>query len=480
MSIVAENTAGGSGAVFFKIKRYNPVVTLISPTGSILSNPVKISYKTTDASTLGYALGLTPVSIFYSDKSSDWYGNQLANPANKISIVSKLPAIGSYTWITKDLATNGLYRLIVDATNLSGMLGEAVSNFFSLDFTPPTFAVKTDPELVRKGSVKITVIASKDLSVPPQVNVIQRNGASVLVNMAGDQGQYQGVYTVLPGYDGTAHISVSGTDIAGNAGAEITSGGTFDIGINPPPLPNIISNLDKVTGTSTVTIAGTIREDTQAVLVVNGEGRATSTPDAKGNFSFQNIALDKIKNHGVNYISIVAVDPLGTEGPSVDIAIKYNIPPTVSIAKPASEDYLSGQVSIVSDGADENQDPLLYSYQIIPLTDFQSTNPESKWITLANKVTDTSYSWDSTQIDNGEYMIRVIAFDGNAYATSTAVHVYVKNTLPYVRFEDGERTITKNSSVTISGHAFVADGRRQDLTSPVFSPVRMRVRIGPS
>jgi len=442
-----------------KVKRYEPIVQLISPkNGSVFGNPISVSYKVTDESTQGYGLGANPVSLSYSDRSSDWYGDRLLNPNNKISIAKDLPAAGNYSWSTKNLQQGILYRLIIDAVNLAGRVGEAVSSFFSLDFIPPTFGVHTDSQVVRNGNIQITIQASEDLSFPPQVTVTQRNGKPISVAMTGDKDTYQGTYTVLPGYDGTAHISVSGTDLALNVGREVTSGGTFDIGVNPPPKPNIISNLNKtVTGTGSVNITGTIREDTYATLVLNGEEVASTTPDAKGNFAFNNIALDKLKNHGTNYISVYSVDKLGSESSSADIEIKYNIPPIVSISKPMNNDYLSGQISIVAKGSDENQDILFYTYQIISISNFDSAQAESKWMTLADNVTDSTYAWDSTAVDNGEYMIRATAFDGTARATSTPVHVYIKNTLPYVRFEDGERTVTKNSDVTIIGHAFVAN-----------------------
>ena len=457
---VTQNEVAGN-LIRNKIKIYNPVVNLLSPlNNTVFSSPIFISYKATDESDLGYGLGTNPVSIFYSNKSSDWVGNILVNRSDLFSIVKNLPAIGDYSWVTKNFATGVLYRIIVDATNLSGKLGEAVSNFLSLDFTPPTFVIQTNSLLVRKGDVRITITASKDLSGAPKVMVTQNNGSPISVSMAStsDAAVYQGSYAVLSGYDGTAHISVSGTDLAGNSGNEITSGGTFDVGVNPPPIPGIISKLDKtVVGTSSVNILGTIRPDTQAVLVVNGEDVATATPDVKGSFAFDGVQLDKIKNHGENYINIFSIDPLGNESQSADMQIKYNIPPTITITKPESDTYLSGQTSIVSNGVDENQDPLLYTYQIISVSDFQSANAENTWTTLATNVTDSSYDWDSTEANNGEYMIRVIAFDGNAYATSTPVHVYVKNTLPYARFDDGERTVTKNSDVIIIGHVFAAD-----------------------
>jgi len=84
---------------------------------------------------------------------------------------------------------------------------------------------------------------------------------------------------VVPGHDGAATITVAGTSTAGNMGSTIVSGGTFAVGVNPPPKVHVTSPLpNSVVGTSSVTLTGTTRFDTTVVIKVNGTDIYKATP----------------------------------------------------------------------------------------------------------------------------------------------------------------------------------------------------------
>ncbi|MEK7072383.1 MAG: hypothetical protein AAB969_02325, partial [Patescibacteria group bacterium] len=445
-----------------RIISYRPKIQILSPLkNSKFANKVLIDYITTDKNDFGtgdekanYGLGTKPVSIYYSDNNFDWYpdANMFVNINYKKLIVKDLPGTGQYEWSTKDLIPGSLYRIIVDATDNYDFLGEEVSGYFTVDFTLPIFKVVTDQVMIRSGDVKISVESSEDLQKAPVVLVTQRGGKPTAVNMSLEDGLYVGSYTVQTGYDGSAQISVQGTDLSGNIGTEIESGGTFSIGVNPPPKPNITSSSNKIiTSESDTVIKGIVREDTEVILYVNGAMTATIKPDSKGNFTFDKVRLDKTKNQGINRLRLVSRDVLGTISESSNIEIKYNIAPTISLIEPVDKEQLTGTVDLVAKGVDENLDILLYTYEIIPFSKYNSKTLDNNWTIIASGVTGGVYAYDTIESDDGDYMIRVKVSDGNTSAISAPVKVSIKSSAPYFRFENGRKTVTNKSSVIING-----------------------------
>lgn len=443
-----------------------PIVNIFSPkSNSFFSTSTTIDYKVTDENDTGkpeekinYGLGDSPVSIYYTDKTFDWNADLRTpiNPDYKNLIVKDLKVEGQYEWSVKDLIPGNLYRIIISAMDNSGIVGEAVSDYFSVDFTAPFFKVKVDPYMVKSGDVKISIESSEDLQKAPKVSITQMGGKPILLELNGEKDKYEGTYTVLSGYDGTANIIVEGMDLAGNLGREIISGGSFSVGVNPPPKPNITTALNKiVTNSDLIDLSGTTRPDTEVTLSINGTISSTIKPDSKGNFSFNKIKLEKVKNKGLNYISITARDVFGTLSESESIEIKYNTAPTVSIIKPINKSVLSGDIDIITRATDQNLDTLLYTFELIPLADYNSKSSTNNWKIIAKDVLGGSLNYDSSDINDGDYMIRATVSDGNSRVLSDPILVTIKKSSAYFRFENGRRTTTKDSSVTVSGKAII-------------------------
>jgi len=442
------------------IPNYFPDVSVTSPAkGSIFSDFLTVDYKATDKNDdtyekSTYGLGLNPVSIFYSDKISEWY-DSFINESDETKIADNQPAVGRYKWSVKDLTPGSLYRIIVEAKDQASFLGQGVSELFKVDFTQPVFTVSSNPPAVRSGEVTISVDSSKDLSDVPEVTVTQNGAETKLITMTGSKSHYEGIYNVISGFDGTATVSVSGTDIAGNTGKEIISGGTFSVGMNPPSSPKINNYTENiVTNNDSVDISGSARVDTEVILMVNGAEVSRVKPDTKGAFAFSGIKLDKVKNNGLNYLNIVSSDPLGSLSTPAVIKVKYNIPPTVKILKPIDKDILSNISNINVEGKDENNDTILYTYQILSQSDFN--NKILNWTTISDINPSSSFPWNTTEVEDGNYIIKVIASDGIAKTESSTVEVTVKNVLPFFRFEDGRSTITNLSNIVIKGKALTS------------------------
>jgi len=454
---------------------YPPAVTIISPVkGSVFSHTGTIAYGAVDPNDVGQpyfkqnaGLGPNPVSLFYSDKLGDNMYT-MVDPGLKSPIAAGLTASSSYLWTTTGLVPGDWYRIIADAVDMEGLIGEAVSDAFTVDYNPPVFTVKADPPAVRRGTVNISVDSSKDLPAPPKVTVTQTGAHPVAVEVTGSGSHFTGNYVVVTGYDGTARISVSGIDAAGNMSTTTVSGGTFSVGVNPPTIPVIASpSVKSAVADDHIDVTGTVRNDTTAILEANGQKVAEATPDDSGAFTFKGVALDKTDNHGLNYLSVSSRDAFGVVGPSADIQVKWNVPPTVALVKPAPDEVVSDQEDIAANGADANGDALYYTFQIQP-----GRNPvESAWTSIGDELPGSGFVWNATEVDDGEYSMHVIADDGWAKATSTPVRFTVMNTVPYFRFVDGRQTVTRGARTTITGSVHTSNnlGVRPNISSASYS-----------
>jgi hypothetical protein len=450
---------------------YRPEVTITAPTvGETLSHAGVITYKATDKNDKGgpeerAQLGMSdkPVSIYYTDKVADW-DHSIVPAADKILIVKDQPASGSYTWDAKDLKPGHYYRIVVDAVDTTGNPGEDVSDVFTVDFDAPQFIVAADPPATQGKDVKITVTSNKELKGLPKVTVTQVGvSTSTIIAMTGTSTTFEGVYKVQPGFDGVAKITVSGSDEAGNKGSQIVSGGTFAVGLNPPPAPVITSPADKlVVASSTVDIAGTTRADTTVLLTVNGTDTYTATTTSDGKYVIPQVRLSKTQNKGSNVLSVVARDQVGVSSAAAVVIIKFNIAPTIALTLPLDGAKAPAQTAIDVDASDANGDPLLFTYQIISAKDFNpnssATSSDQSWVTVAENVPSSRYTWDTTDQPDGEYLLRAIASDGTAAVYSNLRRVSIHNTLPFFKFEDGRKTVTKLSTPTITGRVLEPQG----------------------
>ncbi|MEK7106430.1 MAG: hypothetical protein AAB895_03695, partial [Patescibacteria group bacterium] len=319
---------------------YPPEISILSSIkGLVFSKDFLINYKARLQNEKGInyeddplsAVNLTPVSLFYSDKPdpASWYTGLTGDMLDKILIAKDLPAVGQYKLSIKDLVPGTLYRIIVNALDASGRLGEKISEFFSVDFTAPTFVVTVDPPVAKHERVAIIISSSEELSVAPKVFVRQRGAEAVIVEVSKKDDTYIGEYSVTEGFDGTAQVEISGDDIAGNTGTLIVGGGTFTVGVNPPIKPTIISpSQNEAALTEKIDIQGTTREDTTITATVNGVDKYTAKPTAKGEFSIKDVILKKNAVNGKNIINITATDTLGVVSDGTVLIVLFNTPPT--------------------------------------------------------------------------------------------------------------------------------------------------------
>jgi hypothetical protein len=453
----------GSGVV-----SYAPEMIILSPqAGAVFSREGIVGYSATDKNNRGSAeeratLGIrdNPVALFYSDKIAEW-DHSVIPLADKTLIAKNLPAAGTHTWQIQDLLVGVFYRVIGEVIDMTGSYGVDISDLFTVDYTAPQFTVRTNPPVTRGQDVTISVAVSKELVDVPTVFVTQKGGRAVTVSMKGSGTDYEGTYAVVSGEDGAAKISVSGRDLAGNVGTTIVSGSTFAVGINPPPKPSVSSpRPNDVVEKDSLTVTGTTREDTTVVLTVNGAAVYHATSSVSGAFSIQNVRLAKDANRGVNTLSLATVDPDGTMSEEVPIPVKFNKKPVIELVSPADGARLSGTAVLEAKASDENLDPLLFTYEVISVRDFDpapvatSTN---RWVAVAENVPSSRFSWDAAEVEDGNYMFRIGANDGTVAVYTPPKRVTVRNASPFFRFEDGRKTFTATSTVQLYGRALTPE-----------------------
>lgn len=465
-------------------RAYRPDVLVSAPRGqSFFSSEVPVEYTSIDKNDAmapdgdhPFGLATLPVSIYFSDQILEW-NHTLIPPGDKTLITSYLPAKGSYVWRIgelHDLSPGNFYRILVDAVDKVGEIGEDASDFFSFDPVPPTFIVNADPPVVREGKVTINVSSSEDLKSPPALTVTQRGGrSSVPVSLSGEGSTWEGIYTVSAGHDGTALIAVSGLDRAGNLGKIIISGGSFNVGIDPPPPPAITTpQHNAVVSQNEIAVTGTSREDTEIVLMLNGAPSGGTKVGPDGAFTIEKVPLNKTLPRGENVLTVFARDKAGVESAAVVLRVSMNAKPSVIFEGPAKNSILSGTSTLFSAKVvDENKDPVLLRYEAFPIfLSGANENDAADWLSLGETLSGKLLV-DTTELSDGQYLLRAVASDGAITTTSESRAVTVKNQLPLIRFIDGKRTVVPEDSATVRGSVLAPDiiGDRPTITEIAYS-----------
>lgn len=438
---------------------HTPEVSIFSPKElTYFSDTISLTYSSRDRddelgpiSRSQSGLIENPVSIFYTDKFIK-NAMQFVDSSERYLIIEGLPTTSTYIWKGAELLEGKFYRFIVSAKDISNKIGEAISEMFSVDRTPPTFIVTADPPVAKNQNVTLTITSSELLDQMPQVFVTQRGATPVKVPLTRAGLVYTGVYKVVNGFDGTARVDVTGFDKVGNKGSLIVGGGTFSVGINPPSKPSVSSLSDRGrVDKEIIDVAGTSRDDTEIILTVNGIETYKATPDSNGEFVVRGVRLNKQAVNGKNILNIVSRDLLGNTSESLVLQIFYNSIPNVKILKPEQGVILSGMNVIDVEGNDDNKDSLSFEYQISKVGKLKT---EEIWQTIEN-VPNDRISFDTTKFEDGNYMIRVVADDGIDSAVSNSIPIRIKNDMSFfIRFFDGVKTIAKGNTATIRGVVF--------------------------
>lgn len=124
---------------------------------------------------------------------------------------------------------------------------------------------------------------------------------------------------------------------------------------------------------------------------------------------------------GAGYYSLSILPPL-----SID---ERNSPPDIKLLYPTGNELLSGVEEIVWAAKDPDNDVLKITIQYTQTLEWDcSSCPQIRWYNITvDEVNDGSFLWNTTMLRDGQYIIKVIANDGEYASEDTSGWVTINN-----------------------------------------------------
>ncbi len=143
-----------------------------------------------------------------------------------------------------------------------------------------------------------------------------------------------------------------------------------------------------------------------------------------------------------------------------------NQPPSVSLASPTDGSIVNGTVTV--SGTASDSDGNVQSVEVrIDDGSWQAAIGTESW----------TYSWDTTDVNNGNHTIKARSYDGEDYSDVASVNIKVfNNHPPSVSITSPEDGATVNGTVVVNGTASDEDGGEPALNDTFNN--RVEVRIG--
>ena len=114
---------------------------------------------------------------------------------------------------------DGVYWFHLRGADNAGNGSEIVRYKFIVDTTSPVYITAYSQNPAKAGQLALTVDAGEALANMPTVSITQNGGSPAQPAMtSSDNAVWTGNYTVVPGYDGAAAVTVTGIDLADNTG----------------------------------------------------------------------------------------------------------------------------------------------------------------------------------------------------------------------------------------------------------------------
>jgi len=220
---------------------------------------------------------------------------------------------------------------------------------------------------------------------------------------------------------------------------------------NQPPAITITSPANNSVVTGIVSIAGTASdsdgsiEKIESLMIYNDVETIWETVTGTTSWTYQ---WNSTEFPGGSYrFRFRAFDGLDYSE-TVELTLKVqndssNILPTVSVFPPTGEGKVSGIVLIKGSASD--QDGTIQRVEIsIGGGDWVNVTGTDSW----------SYQWDTSKAENGEYLIRIRAYDGKNYSSVVSLNFNVNNDAPSSESDDtgflpGFETIVVSAGIIV-------------------------------
>lgn len=216
---------------------------------SLTSPPVSITIDNTAPSFSSITASPTPakagdVTITFTASETLSAGLIVNINENPATYSSKNGNVYTYTYTVTPTDAQGPATISITGLDITGNSGTSTStSALTIDTIAPTASITLSPASpVSTGTVAVTLTTSESIPSAPTLSYTPNGKSPIIVSLTGSGTAWTGTMTIteLTG-DGNAAFSYSGTDAAGNTGAQITSGSTFVID-TVPPVVNTISS----------------------------------------------------------------------------------------------------------------------------------------------------------------------------------------------------------------------------------------------
>lgn len=318
------------------------------------SVPIKID-KTAPTVTFGTNGNTTPAksqstTVTVTDPTSNGVSTSVSLSQYQWTTSSTFPTAGTWTNFSSGATLtqpngNGDYYLHIKAVDAVGNTRQATSNKFVLDNTAPTVTLthNHDDLVVRDAdNVTITATFNEAMASTPKITISNVGITNANMTMGANNRIWTYIWNVPSSYNGTAVVTVSGTDLAGNAYSG-TDKITFTVDNVAPtlsissPSATQVKNGTNVTYTITYDGADTVTLAT-GNITLNKTGTANGTVTVSGTgTASRTVTISNITGDGTLGISIaagtasdIAGNTSAAVGPSTTFTVD-NTAPTANV-----------------------------------------------------------------------------------------------------------------------------------------------------
>jgi len=297
----------------------------------------------------------------------------------------------------------GTYSISLKIEDNHGVWSEEVSTSLVIHTRPSAEIEEVEPNpALTTDIIKIKAKAEDDGEV---VRYLWRTNSGELCNGSEEESTLQD----LPA--GTYTLFLKVQDNAGAWSEEVST--TLTVHTRPTATITSISPSPPTVG-EVVTFSGQGTDDGTVVRYlwtssIDGELHN----DTKASFSTANLSI------GTHTIILKVQDEFGvwSEEASTSLVVnpKENILPEVTITSPKNGTELKGTVKIKGSASDEDDEVEKIDILV-----------DGEWFTATGS-TSWEFELDTTKLDNGEYVLKVLAFDGEDYSNDTLLYFTVNN-----------------------------------------------------
>ncbi len=324
---------------------------------------------------------------------------------------------GSTTYsLNITMLPDGAYTLTITANDTLGHTSSA-SIIIIIDNTPPT-AVITYPVSrgYYSGVINVTFNYSDTNLDKAYLGI---DGSYIDVT-----GSYSYTLDTTQYNDGEHNITLLVKDKAGNT-MEYTVTIYID---NTPPTAQILSpsNSTVIHDVVNITVMYSDIFLREAILLIDNE-----TVNITGTYNY---TLDTTTmTDGLHNITLIVQDKAGHESTTSIVVIVDNTPPTGEITSPANDTYHRGTITITVSYND------LTLEQALLIIDNETINITGL----------TSYTLDTTSLNDGEHIIKLVVTDKAGHAASDEITIIVDNTPPTASINSPMNGAVVSGTVTI-------------------------------